>query len=56
MWGEADRIVDPVYGRALADAIPGAGFLLLAETGHLPQLETPEALLVAVQDFETYAA
>lgn len=56
VWGEADRIVDPVYGRALADAIPGAGFLLLAETGHLPQLETPAALLVAIQDFETDAA
>jgi pimeloyl-ACP methyl ester carboxylesterase len=51
VWGEADRIVDPGYGRAYAAAIPGARFELLAETGHLPQLETPEKLLRVVWDF-----
>jgi len=57
VWGEADRIADPGYGRAYADAIPGARFELLAETGHLPQLETPEKLLRVVWDFaETPAA
>ena len=55
VWGEADRIVDPIYGRALADAIPGADFLLLTGTGHLPQLETPEALLMVVGDFAASA-
>jgi pimeloyl-ACP methyl ester carboxylesterase len=45
VWGEADRIVDADYGRAYADAIPGAEFRLLPETGHLPQLETPQALV-----------
>jgi pimeloyl-ACP methyl ester carboxylesterase len=44
VWGEDDRIADPGYGRALADAIPGATFQVLARTGHLPQLETPELL------------
>ena len=57
VWGEADRIADPGYGRAYADAIPGARFELLTETGHLPQLETPEKLLRVVWDFaETPAA
>ena len=57
VWGEADRIADPGYGRAYADAIPGARFELLTETGHLPQLETPEKLLRVVWDFaETSAA
>ena len=51
VWGEADRIADPAYGRAFAAAIPGAEFLLLAETGHLPQLETPDRLLAPVRDF-----
>jgi pimeloyl-ACP methyl ester carboxylesterase len=50
-WGDADRIADPGYGRAYAAAIPGARFELLAETGHLPQLETPEQLLRAIWDF-----
>src|SRR5207245_3568216 len=48
VWGESDRIVDPEYGRAYAAAIPGARFVLLAETGHLPQLETPDKLLSVI--------
>ncbi|HEX4091167.1 MAG TPA: alpha/beta hydrolase [Trebonia sp.] len=45
VWGEADRMVTPGYGKEFAAAIPGAAFLLLPGAGHLPQLETPEAVL-----------
>jgi pimeloyl-ACP methyl ester carboxylesterase len=45
VWGEADRIVDPDYGRAFAAAIPGATYQCLAGTGHLPQIETPGLLI-----------
>lgn len=51
VWGEADRIVTPEYGRAYAEAIPGAGFTLMPRTGHLPQLESLPALLDVVQAF-----
>jgi pimeloyl-ACP methyl ester carboxylesterase len=51
IWGDHDRIAGPEYGRAYADAIPGAEFALLTETGHLPQLESPERLLRAVGEF-----
>jgi pimeloyl-ACP methyl ester carboxylesterase/mannose-6-phosphate isomerase-like protein (cupin superfamily) len=51
LWGDSDRIVDPGYGRAFAAAIPGARFQLLPATGHVPQLETPEALLTAITAF-----
>jgi pimeloyl-ACP methyl ester carboxylesterase len=51
VWGESDRIADPEYGRAFAQAIPGAEFELLGETGHMPQLETPEKLLAAITSF-----
>ena len=51
IWGEHDRIVDPDYGRAYAEAIPDAEFIRLAETGHLPQLETPKRLLPLIWDF-----
>lgn len=44
VWGEADRIADPDYGRAYAAAVPGARFALLPGTGHVPQVETPELL------------
>ena len=52
-WGDSDRIVDPDYGRAFAEAIPGARFKLLADTGHLPQIETPDQLLDAIWTFAT---
>ncbi|MGW0410315.1 alpha/beta fold hydrolase [Streptomyces collinus] len=51
VWGESDRVVDLDYGHAYAEAVPGAEFLLLHATGHLPQIETPEQLLPAVWDF-----
>ena len=54
--GEADRIADPDYGRALATAIPGTGFTLLPATGHLPQIETPDALGKVVGAFATARA
>ena len=51
LWGESDRIADPDYGRAFADAIPTARFQLLRETGHVPQIESPQTLLSAIQGF-----
>lgn len=50
VWGESDGIVNVDYGRAFADAIPGAGFEVLPNTGHSPQLETPEQFLSVVID------
>jgi pimeloyl-ACP methyl ester carboxylesterase len=50
-WGESDEVVDAEYGRAYAEAIPEARFELLHDTGHLPQIETPEQLLAVVWDF-----
>jgi pimeloyl-ACP methyl ester carboxylesterase len=51
VWGEADRIGDPDFGRAFAGAIPGAEFTLLPGAGHLPQIETPDALVGVVWAF-----
>jgi pimeloyl-ACP methyl ester carboxylesterase len=48
IWGESDCIADPQYGKAYAAAIPQATYTLLPHTGHLPQLETPEAVLDAL--------
>ncbi|HEV2476054.1 MAG TPA: alpha/beta hydrolase [Candidatus Dormibacteraeota bacterium] len=56
VWGDADRIVDVEYGRAWATAIPGAKFDLLTETGHLPQIETPQRLMSAIWAFASGAA
>jgi len=51
VWGEADRVVDLDYGRAYAESIPQARFTLLAGTGHVPQIETPELLADSVWPF-----
>jgi pimeloyl-ACP methyl ester carboxylesterase len=51
LWGDSDQIVDPDYGRAFAAAIPGARFHLLADTGHVPQIETPHQLLAPIIEF-----
>lgn len=42
LWGAADRIVTPDYGRAYCAAIPGARFELIERAGHFPHLEQPE--------------
>jgi pimeloyl-ACP methyl ester carboxylesterase len=51
VWGDSDHIADADYGRAFAEAIPGARFKLLPDTGHLPQIETPGQLLDVVWAF-----
>ena len=51
VWGDSDGIVDPYYGKAYAAGIPGAEFVLLDKTGHLPQLESPDRLLPAIWEF-----
>lgn len=53
VWGESDGVVDPDYGRAYAAAVPGARFVLLARTGHLPQLESPAELTTLLRDVVT---
>jgi pimeloyl-ACP methyl ester carboxylesterase len=51
LWGDSDRIADSDYGRAYAQAIPGASFHLMKDTGHVPQIETPEQLADLVWAF-----
>jgi pimeloyl-ACP methyl ester carboxylesterase len=39
LWGEADGIVSPDYGRAYAALMPGAGFEIIAGAAHYPTRE-----------------
>ena len=48
--GEADQIAVPAYGRAFAEAIHFARYVLLPGTGHMPMIETPELLLATIQN------
>ena len=44
-------MVTPAYGKEYAAAIPGASFHPLPRAGHLPQIETPEAVLSLFAEF-----
>jgi pimeloyl-ACP methyl ester carboxylesterase len=56
IWGEADRIVTPAYGRVLASSIPTARFELLADAGHFPQIEQPDRVAALVRGWQTISA
>ena len=56
VWGEADQMTTPAYGKEYAAAILGAEFHLLPGAGHLPQIETPEALLTLFEEFTGIAS
>ena len=51
VFGASDRIVTPAYGRATAEAIPGAVFAEVPAAGHLPQLENPDATWALIDPF-----
>ena len=51
IWGEHDGIVKPAYGKAYADAIPGAILQVIPAAGHYPHLEQLEAFMAALREF-----
>ena len=51
LWGASDGVVKPAYGEAYAKLIPGARFETIANAGHHPEIEQPEALAALVQAF-----
>jgi pimeloyl-ACP methyl ester carboxylesterase len=50
LWGEADGIVRPAYGRALSEMIPGARFSLIKQAGHQPEIEQPDVFVEHVSN------
>lgn len=51
LWGDKDHITTADYGRAYAEAIPGAQFALVESAGHFPHLEQPNATARQILDF-----
>jgi pimeloyl-ACP methyl ester carboxylesterase len=49
--GESDRLIPAAYGEAFRSRIRDAGIVRIADAGHAPMLEQPEAFLAAAQDF-----
>jgi pimeloyl-ACP methyl ester carboxylesterase len=51
LWGEADGIVTPDYGRKVCAALPRARLESIAATGHFPQIERAQAVAEAIERF-----
>lgn len=51
IWGESDRIVPPSYAADFQAAIAGSTVEIVADAGHLPQLEQPDRVATVIRDF-----
>ena len=51
LWGDSDGVFTPGYGRAYAEQLGNARFELVADAGHLPQLEQPVQTFAAIDGF-----
>ena len=51
VWGAADGVINTDYGKAYADAIPGARFEVVKDGGHFPHLEQPAAFTKILSGF-----
>jgi pimeloyl-ACP methyl ester carboxylesterase len=51
IWGERDWVVPVSHGYAVHKALPGSRLTVLAEVGHFPHVESPDAVADVVGDF-----
>jgi pimeloyl-ACP methyl ester carboxylesterase len=42
IWGDQDRLIPAAFSRHVTEVLPGARHVVLAECGHVPQVELPE--------------
>lgn len=50
IWGEEDTVTPLAQGEALARSTPGARLLMIPDSGHIPQIETPDTFLLVLRD------
>ena len=48
IWGDSDRLIDPVYAEAFRRSIPRAEVVRIADSGHMVPYEQPDAVLEAI--------
>lgn len=51
VWGEHDPVAPEPLAREIADAVPGGRAVRIADAGHLPPAEQPEAVAAVLLDF-----
>lgn len=51
LCGEHDRMMPPKFSHSLRDALPNARLSIIADAGHMAQLERPDAVADAIKQF-----
>jgi pimeloyl-ACP methyl ester carboxylesterase len=51
VWGDSDKLIPPAYAAEFARLIPGAQTEIVANCGHLPQIEKTDEFLAIVNRF-----
>lgn len=51
IWGRQDKVIPLEIGELLNEAIPDSHLVVIDHAGHIPQEETPEAVVPLVLDF-----
>src|SRR6267142_2638110 len=51
LWGAQDGFAPLAYGRSYCEGVPGAKFGEIADSGHFPHMEQPEAVARRVIEF-----
>jgi pimeloyl-ACP methyl ester carboxylesterase len=51
IWGEHDGLIPLSVGKAVAAGIPNARLIVMERSAHVPQIEQPEQVLHALQEF-----
>ncbi len=51
LWGERDRVVRPEYGEGWRRCLPDARLELIADAGHFPHWEQPDAFAARIAAF-----
>jgi pimeloyl-ACP methyl ester carboxylesterase len=51
LWGAQDGFAPLAYGRSYCEDVPGAKFEEIADSGHFPHMEQPEAVARRVIEF-----
>jgi pimeloyl-ACP methyl ester carboxylesterase len=51
LWGDRDVLVPAGFSRFVAEALPGAGSVVIDDCGHVPQFEHPELTAQLTREF-----
>jgi pimeloyl-ACP methyl ester carboxylesterase len=49
VWGESDKLIDPVYAQRWLELVPHASLVTVGEAGHMAPIERPDDVVAAIE-------